>query len=309
MTVRTTVRVLRMGTRKSALAMIQSTGFAESLAYRTGTDVETVGVVTEGDVNGAPITSFGGLGVFVQAVRGALLSGRVDFAVHSCKDLPTAPAEGILTAAIPAREDPRDALVTATGATFDALPAGAAIGTGSPRRTSQLLALRPDLKIVPIRGNVDTRLHKVDSGELDGVVLAAAGLDRLGLGDRAVERFAPERLLPSPAQGALAVECRSADGPVAALLARLDDAGTRAAATAERAALARLEGGCSAPVGAHAVVRDDSLELTVAVTALDGSRRLVRSHRGPAVQAVETGRTVADELLADGAAELLGGVR
>ncbi|MFG2776839.1 hydroxymethylbilane synthase [Streptomyces prunicolor] len=273
-------RTLRMGTRHSALALAQSAAFADDLTGVTGARVDTVGITTEGDTNRAAITTMGSTGVFVQAVRAALLAGEIDFAVHSYKDLPTAVPEGLVVAAVPAREDPRDALVTFDGRPLHRLPSGARVGTGSPRRAGQLATLHPGIVVMPLRGNVDTRLGRVRDGDLDAVVLAAAGLSRLGRLGEAAELFATDRLVPAPAQGALAVECRADDTELALLLAALDDRPSRAAVAAERAVLAELEAGCSAPIGAHArhagTPRRPVLDLCAVITSLDGTRRTFR---------------------------------
>ncbi len=250
----TLTRPLRLGTRGSALARAQSQTVADRLAVVTGRPVELVEVVTAGDRSHAPVTQLG-VGVFVSALRDALLAGEIDFAVHSYKDLPTAPAEKLVIAAVPLRADPRDVLVAADGiGSLAALPDGARIGTGAPRRVAQLRALGRGFDCVPIRGNVDTRLGKVANGELDAVVLAYAGLDRLGRAAEATERLDPNVMLPAPAQGALAIECRAADTTLATELAELDHLPTRAAVVAERTLLAALEAGCSAPVAALAQV-------------------------------------------------------
>ncbi|WP_432563140.1 hydroxymethylbilane synthase [Kineococcus sp. SYSU DK003] len=261
-------RVLRLGTRRSALATTQSSWVADALR-RAGSEVELVEVTTHGDVNRAPLAQIGGTGVFVSALRDALLGGEVDLAVHSLKDLPTAAAPG-LAMVVPEREDPRDALVASGGRTVAELPAGARVGTGSPRRQALLKALRPDLDVVAIRGNVDTRIGFVTSGELDAVVLAAAGLARIGRSAEISELFAPDTFVPAPGQGALAVECRADDAEVVAALAVLDVPAVRRAVAAERQLLATLESGCSAPVGAYA----DASTLHVAVQ--DGAGALVR---------------------------------
>jgi hydroxymethylbilane synthase len=246
---------LRVGTRPSALALAQSELVAARLRA-AGQPAELVTVSTQGDRSSAPIPTLG-VGVFVSQLREALVAGEVDVAVHSYKDLPTAPDPRLTLAAVPAREDPRDALVARDGKVLGELPPGSTVGTGAPRRIAQLEALGLGLVPVPVRGNVDTRLAKVASGELDAVVVAAAGLRRLGRVDEASELLDPLQMLPAPAQGALAVECRAGD-PVADLLARtLDDEYARAAVTAERAVLAALEAGCSAPVGALADVVSD----------------------------------------------------
>jgi hydroxymethylbilane synthase len=243
---------LRLGSRRSPMAISQSGEVARLITERTGRPVELVGVTTLGDVSQAQLTQIGGTGVFVSALRESLLRGEVDFAVHSLKDLPTGAAPGITLAAIPARDDPRDALIGRDGAKLADLPPGARIGTGSPRRAAQLGLLRSDVTCVPIRGNANTRLAKVRDGELDAVVLAYAGLARIGHTDLVTEIFEPDDMVPAPGQGALAVECRAGDAELAGLLARIDHQPTRDAVTAERSLLAALEAGCSAPVGAYA---------------------------------------------------------
>lgn len=305
-----TTTTLKIGTRGSALARTQTATVAEAI----GVPFEIVHIVTEGDVATAPLAQLGGTGVFVSALRDALLNREIDIAVHSYKDLPTAPAEGLVIAAVPPREDPRDALVARDGLTLGELPHGARVGTGSPRRAAQLNALGLGLEIVGVRGNVDTRIGKVDSGELDAVVLAYAGLRRLGRADVVTEVLDPIQVLPAPAQGALAIECRADDEAVIAILAALDDADTRAAVTAERALLAALEAGCSAPVGALAEVVDSSTEdetaselfLRANVTAVDGSDAVRLSATGATTNAEGVGRRLAAELLADGAAQIMG---
>jgi hydroxymethylbilane synthase len=276
---RAALRPLRLGTRASALALAQSGHVADEVSGQAGREVTLVHVSTAGDRDQTTrVAQFGGTGVFVSALRDALLAGEIDFAVHSYKDLPTASAEGLVIAAVPPRADPRDALIARNGLTLEKLPAGARVGTGAVRRIAQLLAARPDLVYVPIRGNVDTRLGKVTSGELDAVVLAVAGLARLGRGAEITEAIDPDVLLPAPAQGALAVECRADDPELVELLAGLDDLGARAEVTAERALLAALEAGCSAPVAAHAraVLGPQAIEFTLRarVAALDGSAAL-----------------------------------
>jgi hydroxymethylbilane synthase len=295
---------LRLGTRKSLMATTQSKRVADALSQRTGHAVELVGVTTEGDVSKALLAQIGGTGVFVNGLRERLLSGEIDFAVHSLKDLPTAPPEGIALAAVPTRDDPRDALC-GTVKLAD-LPRGARVGTGSPRRVAQLRAVRPDLEVVAIRGNADTRLRKVTDGELAAVVLAYAGLVRIGRLDAVAEVLEPDVMLPAPGQGALAVECRADRADLVALLGTLDDPATRAAVTAERAVLAALEAGCSAPVGAYAVDDPPDLRLTAAVVAHDGSGQVRLSARGYPARAEDLGRDLAARLLADGADQLMG---
>jgi hydroxymethylbilane synthase len=302
--------VLRIGTRASELARTQSGLVAELLSERTGRDVMLVTVRTEGDVTTAPLASLGGTGVFVNALRDALLSGEVDLAVHSLKDLPTTPAEGIALAAIPPREDPRDVVVARDGLTLGELPVGSRVGTGSPRRVAQIEALGLGVELVGVRGNVDTRIAKVRAGELDAVVLARAGLSRLGRLADVTEVLDPIQVLPAPGQGALAVECRAGDADLVALLAQaLDDQHTRTAVECERVVLAELEAGCAAPVGALAeVVEGDSGdELWIRAVALspDGALSVRRSTSGPATDPVGVGRALAAEMIADGAHDLI----
>ncbi|MEJ5944285.1 hydroxymethylbilane synthase [Pseudokineococcus basanitobsidens] len=300
---------LRLGTRRSALARAQSEDVAERLRAASGRDVVLVEVTTRGDVDRAPLRQIGGTGVFVTALREALLERRVDLAVHSMKDLPTASADGLVLAAVPAREDPRDALVAAGGARLGDLPRGSRVGTGSPRRAAQLRALGLGLDVVDVRGNIDTRLAMVTSGRVDAVVLAHAGLRRIGRADEVSEVLDVEQMLPAPAQGALALECRADDLVTAQACAALDDPRARAATTAERAVLAALEAGCSAPVGALARTDGEEgggeLVLTAVAAAPDGSRVLRRSARGDDRDPEGLGRRLAAELVADGAADLV----
>jgi hydroxymethylbilane synthase len=300
------VSALRLGTRASALALTQAGQVADALRA-LGHEVELVSITTQGDTSTASIAQLGATGVFVNALRDALMAKDVDLAVHSYKDLPTAPADGLAIAAVPVRQDPRDALVARDGLTLGELPSGARVGTGSPRRAAQLRALGMGLDVVPVRGNVDTRLGLVTSGELDAVVLARAGLLRLGRADAVTETLDPLQVLPAPAQGALAVECR--DGDLVPVLAALDDLDSRTAVTAERALLAALEAGCSAPVGALAEIAegDDGLEVFLrgVVVALDGSDAVRLSATGPATEAQQVGERLAAELLDLGAATLM----
>lgn len=303
-------RMLRLGTRGSALALAQSGQVAATVIAELCVQVELVTVQTAGDVSSAAIAQIGGTGVFVTALRDALLAGEVDLAVHSYKDLPTAPAAGLVIAAVPLREDPRDVLVARDGLTLGELPAGARIGTGSPRRTAQLLGLGLGHEVVPIRGNVDTRIGKVRDGELDAVVLARAGLQRLGRLEEASEVIDPLTMLPAPAQGALAVECRADDEELVRLLGALDHEDTRLAVAAERALLAALEAGCTAPVGALAQVAEGEngaeIYLRGLVAAVDGTDAVRLSATGPTSEAAEVGRRLAAELLDLGAADLMG---
>ncbi len=294
---------LRLGTRRSALATTQSTWVAD-LLRAGGHVVELVEIVTEGDTSTASLSSIGGTGVFAAALRRALLAGAVDLAVHSLKDLPTTPEPGLVVAAVPVREDPRDVLVSSGHRTLGELGEGAVVGTGSPRRVAQLAALGLGLSFKDIRGNVDTRIGLVRDGALDGVVLARAGLARLGRLADVAEAIDPLQMLPAPGQGALAVECRSDDETTVAALAVLDDPDTRACVTAERAVLAALEAGCSAPVGALAeiVEGEDGIELWLRafVGAVDGSFDLRRSLVGGVDDAEALGRRLAAVLLEDG---------
>jgi hydroxymethylbilane synthase len=299
-----TERPLRLGSRTSPMAVEQARQVADRITGRTGRRVQIVGVTTLGDVSRAQLTQIGGTGVFVSTLREALLAGEVDLAVHSLKDLPAGPAAGLVLAAVPPRDDPRDALVTRDGAKLADLPAGARIGTGSPRRVAQLLALRGDLRCVPIRGNAGTRLAQVTEGELDAVVLAAAGLTRIGQQNAVTQVFEVDEMLPAPGQGALAVECRAGDPELAALLAAASDEASMAAAVAERSLLEALAAGCSAPVGGYAAGTGQLL-MRAAVLSPDGTRAL-RVHRSaPAADARRLGRDLAAELLRRGAAELV----
>ena len=299
---------LRLGTRASALATTQSGLVADLVRERLDREVELVEITTEGDLTSTPLADLGGAGVFVGALREALVGGRIDLAVHSLKDLPTGPDPRIALAAVPTREDPRDVVVARDGLTLGQLPNGSRVGTGSPRRIAQLHALGLGLDLVGIRGNVDTRIGKVSSGEYDAVVLARAGLARLGRLAEATEVLDPLQVLPAPGQGALAVECRSGDRELVAALAALEDPHSRAAVDAERAVLATLEGGCSAPIGALAEVveGEDGDELWVRAVALshDGTLSVRMSAAGTPADATGVGTRLAGEMLADGAAEL-----
>jgi hydroxymethylbilane synthase len=286
------------------MAIAQSRQVACLITERTGRQVEIVGMTTLGDVSRAQLAQIGGTGVFVSALREALLGGEVDLAVHSLKDLPTGPAAGVVLAAVPPREDPRDALVARDGAKLADLPPGARIGTGSPRRAAQLLGLRGDLRCVPIRGNAGTRLGQVSDGELDAVVLACAGLARIGYLHAVTQVFEPDEMLPAPGQGALAVECRDGEPELAALLEAVTDQASLAAVTAERSLLEALEAGCSAPIGAYAA-GTEQLRMRAAVMSTDG-RRVLRAHGGaPGADAWQLGRDLAAELLRSGASDLI----
>lgn len=298
---------VRVGTRASALALTQTGHVADALTALGAGPHELVRVRTDGDRLTGSLATLGGTGVFVTALRDALLEGRCDVAVHSFKDLPTAVAPGLVVAAVPVREDPRDALCARDGRTLATLPQGASVGTGSPRRAAQLRAARPDLRVVDIRGNVDTRLRRIDD-DLDAVVLARAGLARLGRLDAVTEALSPDLMTPAPAQGALAVEVRAEDAvagtPLARALAALDHRPTHLPVLAERALLSRLEAGCAAPVGALAHLgADDVLTLEAVVLRTDGTASLRRT-RSTTLAGGATGQADADPTAAAGRAAL-----
>ena len=303
---------IRIGTRGSLLARTQSQTIADALTA-AGHPAELVIIKTAGDASAAPVAEIG-VGVFTTAIRVALRNDEVDVAVHSYKDLPTAPEDDLTIAAVPTRVDPRDALVSRDGLVLGELPPGSTIGTSAPRRGAQLKALGLGLEIRPLRGNLDSRLGKVASGELDAVVVARAGLVRIGRTEVVSEALDPVVMLPAPAQGALAVECRSDDAELVRILAELDDKSTRAAIEAERSVLAALEAGCTAPVGAIAEVVESidedgrifaELSLRAAVAAEDGSDVIRASVVGPVDRAVQLGNDLAAELLELGAGELV----
>lgn len=307
--------VIRIGTRRSRLALTQSTQVAQEIAQATGADIALIPVTTHGDVSREPLSQLGGTGVFVSALREALADDRCDLAVHSYKDLPTAPCPGMTVGAVPRRADARDAWCSRGHIGFTAAPPGSRVGTGSPRRAAQLLARRPDLTVLDIRGNVDTRLQRLEN-DLDAVVLAAAGLMRVDREEAITELFPLEDAPTAPGQGALAVEVRTndlSDGLLSHALTAIEDTPTRLVAGAERALLAALEAGCAAPVGASARITSDVLALRAVVYRTDGSDRL-ESERGVALDgagppeelATELGQAVAADLLARGAAELAG---
>lgn len=301
--------MIRLGTRRSLLATTQSEGVADALRA-LGHEVELVMITTEGDINNAPLETMGGTGVFAAALRKSLLAGEVDLAVHSLKDLPVAPEAGLVVTATPRREDPRDAVIARDGLTLAQLPQGAVVATGSPRRVAQLNALGLGVVTRGIRGNVGTRVAAVTDGRVDAVVLARAGLARLGRTDEITEVLDPLQMLPAPGQGALALEVRAEAAELRSVLAQLDDFDTRAAVTAERALLAALQAGCSSPIGALAEVveeLDGSLHISLRafVGSRDGSLELRRSVTGPIEDAAELGRELARLLLRDGAADVI----
>ena len=302
-------RPLRLGTRGSPPALAQAGKIARRLREQCGQPAVVVTVVTAGDESTAPIERLGTTGVFTSTLREALLHGVVDLVVHSAKDLPTAPVPGLQVAAFPAREDPRDALVWAGGTSLDALPPGARIGTGSPRRAALLRAASRELQIVPIRGNIDTRLRKLAEGQVDALVLAMAGLSRLGLVDAPATPLDPSLLMPAPAQGVLAIECRTADLVTAAQLSTLDHAPTRAAAIAERGFLAALDAGCTTPVGALAELAaeagEPAMRLSGVIAAPDGSSVIRAQTSGAVGEGDALGCRLAQTLLLQGGAALL----
>lgn len=303
--------LVRIGTRRSKLSLWQANHIGELIVrHHPSARVEIREFTTRGDANPtAPLPALGGKGLFTEALEAALRNDEIDCAAHSLKDLPVEDAAGLAIAAIPRRADPRDVLVSRSASSLAGLPAGARIGTGSPRRRAQLLALRPDLGVVPIRGNIPTRVGLLDSAErrLDAVVLAAAGLIRLGMDDEIRETFAPEQMLCAAGQGALAVQCR-ADAEWLAFFAPLNDAATELAVSAERAFLRGLAGGCSLPVGAYASVQGGRLRLQGRVIAIDGSQRLdlEAEKQGANLEAARTlGADLAERALAQGAGRLL----
>ncbi|MEV8221053.1 hydroxymethylbilane synthase [Dietzia maris] len=306
-------RTLKVGTRGSTLATTQA-GHVRDALIAAGYPAELVIVRTRGDVVMAPVERIG-VGVFTLELRAALERGDCDIAVHSYKDLPTAPDDRFAPIAVPPRVDPSDVLIARDGLTMDTLPEGARVGTSAPRRRSQLAALRPDLDLHPLRGNIDTRMGYVTSGDLDAVVLAAAGLDRTGAGERATHRFGIDEMLPAPAQGALAVECRADDTEAAEALTVVDHLPSRVRITAERRLLRDLEAGCTAPVGARAELDEGELTLHAVAASHDGST-VLRTHGttatadhpdGPIAAADELGRRLAAELLDRGARDLMAG--
>ena len=270
-----------------------------------GVSVELVPITTQGDVKTGPLGQIGGQGVFTKEIQRALLEGQIDLAVHSLKDLPTAEVDGLSLAAVPPRESTADVLVSIKASSLDDLPHGARIGTGSLRRKAQLLHVRPDLVIIEIRGNVETRLAKLDAGEYDAIVLAEAGLKRLGFADRIAAVLPRAIMLPAVGQGALGIETRSDDERTRKLLAPLDDIATHAAVTAERSMLAALRGGCLAPVGAAGLVEGSALSLDGVVLSGDGRQRITAAAAGRIEDAVAIGQQAADLLLAQGAAEMI----
>jgi hydroxymethylbilane synthase len=296
---------ITIGSRGSALALWQANWVREQLT-RAGHDVEIRIIRTSGDrLPQAPLTQSGIKGLFIKEIEEAVVAGEIDGAVHSLKDLPAGLPPGLTIAAVPARADARDALVSRDGASFRALPPAARVGTSSVRRQSQLRHLRPDLEMIPMRGNVDTRLRKLERGECEALVMAAAGLARLGLESRISERFPPSEVCPAVGQGALAIEIRDDDEPMARAVGALDDAGTHCAVRAERALLRQLGGGCAVPIAGHAVLANGLLSLDGVVARPDGSRLIRASASGAMGAPEDLGRRLADDLFRRGAAEIL----
>lgn len=298
---------LRIGTRKSPLALWQAEHVRARLsAAHPGLAIELVSMTTEGDrILDAPLATVGGKGLFLKELEQALLDGRADIAVHSLKDVTVTLPAGLHIPVIGEREDPRDAFVSNSFASLADLPAGARVGTSSLRRTCQLRALYPHIEVVNLRGNVNSRLAKLDAGQFDAIVLACAGLKRLGLGERIRAELAPEILLPAVGQGAICIECREGDSEVERLIAPLHHRATALRIAAERALNARLEGGCQVPIAAYAELSDDMLQLRALVGEPDGSRLIRGETQGEARRAEALGETLADELLRRGARTIL----
>lgn len=295
---------LRIGTRSSPLARWQAEWVAAQL-QALGTTVEIVFITTQGDVRTGPLGQIGGQGLFTKEIQRALLSGEVDIAVHSLKDLPTVEIEGLTLGAIPQRESPGDVLVTSKAADLASLPQGARLGTGSLRRRTQLLHARPDLQVLEIRGNVDTRLRKLDEGEYDAIVLAEAGLTRLGLKDRITQVLPKDIILPAVGQGALGIEIRANDARAQEAVAPLDHADTRASVIAERTLLAELRGGCLAPIGAWGRVEHGTLKLDAVVLSADGKTKISGAQAGLPQHAEAIGKAVAHQLRQQGSDALI----
>ncbi len=299
--------VVTIGTRGSKLALWQANWVkAAIMANHPGHAVALSIIKTKGDkIVDVPLAKVGGKGLFVKEIEEALLDGRIDLAVHSMKDMPADLPDGLCIGAIPGREEPRDVLISRNGSTLDNLAPGAKIGTSSLRRSAQLLHARPDLVIVPLRGNLDTRLKKLDGGDFDAIVLAAAGVRRLGLSDRITQVLDNSVMLPAVGQGALCIETRKADPEITPVVTALDDPATRRVVLGERAFLHRLEGGCQVPIAGHGHLNDETFSMTGLVCDIDGSKRIKRSQQGPADQSESIGRELAEALLAEGAGEIL----
>ena len=300
--------VIRIGTRGSKLALWQA-GWVKSQLTEAGYDAELVIITTSGDVSARPLSEVGGQGLFTKEIQRELLAGRVDVDVHSLKDLPTLAVPTLVLAAVPERETTQDCLVSRSRATFEDLPAGSRIGTGSSRRQAQLRAWRSDIEVLDIRGNVDSRLQKLYDGEFEAIVLAVAGLTRLGLAEHIAQQLPQDRVLPAIGQGALGLECRESDHEARGALSKLNDPPSMAAVLAERSLLANLLGGCMAPVAAHATVVDRELTLRARVLSVDGQQQINGSEVGSVFDAVQIGARLALRLSEQGAAELIATAR
>ncbi len=303
--------LLRIGTRGSQLALWQARWVQQAIEQQwPEITTELVIIKTTGDkITDVPLAKVGGKGLFVKEIEESLMDGRVDLAVHSMKDMPAELPHGLCICAVPERENPLDALITHKNIPLDQLPPGARVGTSSLRRSSQLLHQRPDLNILPLRGNLDTRLKKLTSGNLDAIVLATAGLKRLGLDHLITSVLAPDTMLPAVGQGALCIESRTNDGPTSQTVTGLDHAATHLAVMAERAFLHRLEGGCQVPIAAFASIENEKLELTGLVAEIDGSLLIKEAISGPCDRAASLGTKLAETLLAQGADAILEGLK
>jgi hydroxymethylbilane synthase len=302
---------LIIGSRGSKLALAQTNWVKERILDRfpdAGVDVKVIRVSADADAEGS-IRAGTARGVFVREIDEALLAGAIDLAVHSCKDVPSRIPEGLEIRIIPEREDARDALITPAGGTLEGLPAGALVGTGSVRRQAQVLRLRPDLRVAEIRGNVDTRLRKLDQGDYGAIVLACAGLRRLGLAGRIGSIFSLDQMLPAPGQGALAIATRAGDQRALEMLATLHDPASGQAVAAERAVLRRLGGGCNSPIAVHAALADGIVRIEGLVSSPDGRRAVRDAVARPAEEAEEAGVALAETLLASGGSEILAALR
>lgn len=303
-------RIIRIGTRGSALALWQTNHVASILKERFGYEAEIVKIKTTGDkILDSPLAKIGSKGLFVKEIEVALLEGRVDIAVHSAKDVPTEQPKGLVIAAFLKREDPRDALISRSGQKLLELPEGSVVGTSSLRRRAQLLHLRPDLKLVDVRGNVDTRLRKMSEGQFDAIILAKAGLKRMGHESDITEVIDTDLMLPAVGQGSIAVECRQDDEEMLAVLKEVSDFETEVAVRAERALLRYLEGGCQVPIGAYGRVVDGELVLDGMISSLDGKKLFRSQRKGRPEDAERIGTELAEHLYRSGGAQILEEIR
>jgi hydroxymethylbilane synthase len=302
-------KTLRIATRKSALALWQANHVqALLLEAHPGIEIKLVKIVTEGDrILDRPLAEIGGKGLFLKELERAMLDGEADLAVHSMKDVPASMAEGLVLDAVLPRANPYDALVSRNGKLLADLPAGSRVGTSSLRRKSQLLALRPDLEVVDLRGNVDTRLRKLDEGQYDAIILACAGLQRLGLGQRITETLQPPDWLPASTQGIIGLQCRQDDAETRSLIKPLADVDTMVIASAERAVARVLEATCQVPLAVHAVLQNGNVYLRSVVGTTDGKQSIHAEGEAPAADAVAMGERVAADLLKNGAGKVIAG--